>query len=138
MSTTAITIGTIIKSFFLFLGVPKGPNESQFEDWADATEQGSLTNDQIDQLKQALSELPTDNDTPKLELGPEGQTAIQFFSDFGLDDGSKANYVFSGLKDCRRVGVNNVTLWLNIVNGITGQNTVPKSYMCDCATQRYN
>lgn len=33
MSTTVITIGTIIKSFFLFLGVPKGPNESQFEDW---------------------------------------------------------------------------------------------------------
>ncbi len=33
MSTTLITIGTIIKSFFLFLGVPKGPNESQFEDW---------------------------------------------------------------------------------------------------------
>jgi len=33
MSTTLITIGTIIKSFFLFLGVPNGPNESQFEDW---------------------------------------------------------------------------------------------------------
>ena len=55
---------------------------TQFEEWAEATEQGKLTDDQVSSLQQAITELPDG----KLELGPDGQTAWQFFSEFGLDD----------------------------------------------------
>jgi hypothetical protein len=57
-----------------------------FEQWAEAIEQGKLTNDQIDVLKQALAQLPTGPEGPTLQLGPNGQTAIQFFNELGLDD----------------------------------------------------
>jgi len=33
MSTTALTIGSIIKAYFLFLGLAKDPLKSQFEEW---------------------------------------------------------------------------------------------------------
>ena len=56
---------------------------SKFEEWAEAIEQGKITDDQIENLKQAVGELPDG----KLELGPDGQTAFQFFSEFGLEDG---------------------------------------------------
>lgn len=55
---------------------------SQFEDWAEATEQGKLTDDQIEELKTAISQLPNG----EMELGVDGQTAFQFFSSFGLTD----------------------------------------------------
>jgi hypothetical protein len=55
---------------------------NEFEEWAEATEQGKLTNDEIEALKTALNELPNG----ELELGPDGQTAWQFFSGLGLDD----------------------------------------------------
>jgi hypothetical protein len=45
-----------------------------------------LTDDQINQLKQALDALPKDQTGPELELGPDGTTAWQFFSELGLDD----------------------------------------------------
>jgi hypothetical protein len=53
----------------------------EFEDWADATEQGTLTDDQISQLKQAITDLNGD-----LQLGPDGQTAWQFFNELGIED----------------------------------------------------
>ena len=52
----------------------------EFENWAEAVEQGKLADDQIESLKQALTS------TQDLQLGPDGQTAFQFFSEFGLDD----------------------------------------------------
>jgi len=52
-----------------------------FEEWADATEQGKLTDDEIETLKTAVEDLPDG----KLQLGPQGQTAWQFFSELGLD-----------------------------------------------------
>jgi len=55
-----------------------------FEEWAEATEQGKLTDDQIMALKQALEDLKATGNP--LQLGPDGQTAIQFFSELGLDD----------------------------------------------------
>lgn len=55
---------------------------NEFVEWAEAVEQGKLTDDQIQLLKQAMSELPNG----ELELGPDGQTAWQFFSSFGLED----------------------------------------------------
>ena len=55
---------------------------SKFEEWAEATEQGQLTDDEIEALKQAMNELPNG----ELELGPDGQTAWQFFSGLGLSD----------------------------------------------------
>ena len=66
----------------------KSPAESidAFEEWADATEQGKLTDDQIDTLKQALGELPQGANGPELELGPDGQTAWQFFNQLGIED----------------------------------------------------
>lgn len=59
----------------------------QFTEWAEAVEQGQLTDDQIADLKNALAELPNQ----QLELGPEGQTAWQFFSSFGLEDSDLEN-----------------------------------------------
>lgn len=53
---------------------------SQFESWAEAVEQGKLTDDQIEDLQNAL-ETTTD-----LKLGPDGQIAWEFFSSFGLTD----------------------------------------------------
>jgi hypothetical protein len=54
----------------------------EFTEWAEAVEQGKLTNDQIASLKQAMDELPNG----EIELGVDGQTAWQFFSSFGLED----------------------------------------------------
>jgi len=51
-----------------------------FENWAEAVEQGKLADDEIEGLKQAIA------DTAELKLGPDGQTAWQFFNNFGLDD----------------------------------------------------
>ena len=51
---------------------------AQFEEWADATEQGKLTDDQIAALKQALTDLPEG----QLDL----DTAYNFFNEFGIDD----------------------------------------------------
>lgn len=50
---------------------------SQFEEWAEAVEQGKLTDDQIVELKQALADLqvPLDLDT-----------AYNFFNEFGIED----------------------------------------------------
>jgi hypothetical protein len=64
----------------------KSPAESidAFETWAEAVEQGKLTDDEITELKQALEDLKASGQP--LELGPNGQTAIQFFSELGLDD----------------------------------------------------
>jgi hypothetical protein len=59
---------------------------SKFTEWAEAIEQGKLTDDQITDLKTALAELPQGAEGPELELGPNGQTAWQFFSQMGLDD----------------------------------------------------
>jgi hypothetical protein len=55
---------------------------NEFEEWADAVEQRKLTDDQIDDLKRGIEELPDG----KLELGAEGETAWQFFSQYGLND----------------------------------------------------
>lgn len=55
---------------------------NEFEEWAEATEQGKLTDDQIEELKNAIAQLPNG----EMELGVDGQTAYQFFSSFGLDD----------------------------------------------------
>jgi hypothetical protein len=50
---------------------------AQFENWAEAVEQGKLTDDQLAELKQALTDLqvPLDLDT-----------AYNFFNEFGIDD----------------------------------------------------
>ena len=48
----------------------------QFESWAEAVEQGKLTDDEIKALKIALA------DQPELEL----TTAYNFFNEFGVDD----------------------------------------------------
>jgi hypothetical protein len=53
-----------------------GP-EGQFEEWADATESNELTPDQIKELQTAIAGLPDG----KLQLGSDGQTAIEFFED---------------------------------------------------------
>ena len=63
-------------------GLDHASPEQQFEDWADATEQGKLTDDQVDQLKQAIESLGGE----PLQLGPDGSTAWQFFNELGLED----------------------------------------------------
>lgn len=60
--------------------------DESFEAWAEAVEQGKLTDDEIEQLKQALAQLPQGPEGPELELGPDGQTAWQFFSGLGIND----------------------------------------------------
>jgi len=54
--------------------------DEAFEQWAEAVEQGKLADDEVEALKQAIT------DTQELQLGPDGQTAFQFFSQFGLND----------------------------------------------------
>jgi hypothetical protein len=56
---------------------------AQFEEWADATEQGKLTDDQVSALKQALANLPEG----QLDL----DTAYNFFSEFGVNDDDLEN-----------------------------------------------
>ena len=56
---------------------------AQFEEWADATEQGKLTDDQVAALKQALTDLPEG----QLDL----DTAYNFFSEFGINDDDLEN-----------------------------------------------
>jgi hypothetical protein len=58
----------------------------QFEEWADSVEQNKLTSDQVDAMKTALSDLETSNQS--LDLGPSGQTAWNFFNEFGINDTS--------------------------------------------------
>jgi len=57
-----------------------------FAEWAEAVEQGKLTDDQVQELKAAIEQLPMGAEGPELELGQDGQTAIQFFQGLGLDD----------------------------------------------------
>jgi hypothetical protein len=51
--------------------------DAAFAEWAESVERSELTPDQISELKQALSQLPNN----QLQLGNEGQTAIEFFAD---------------------------------------------------------
>jgi len=57
-----------------------------FEEWADAIAEGTIPDDQIQALKTALAQLPQGSNGPELDLGPEGETAWQFFSSVGIDD----------------------------------------------------
>jgi len=103
------------------------PNES-FEMWAEAVEQGKLTDDQIAALKQALDQLPTGTEGPTLQLGPEGQTAIQFFSELGIDDKELEEKLEAAAKlDPAANGLDAFALWveqdypeLGVVLGISG------------------
>jgi len=67
-----------------------GP-EKEFEEWAEAMEQGKLTDDQIEVLRQEIGKLPMTNGGPQLELGADGQTAAQFFNQLGLEDSDLAD-----------------------------------------------
>ena len=61
--------------------------EGAFEEWAESVEQGTLTDDQVNVIKQELSILPQGADgLPELELGPNGTTAWQFFNELGIED----------------------------------------------------
>ena len=60
--------------------------DEEFAEWAEAVEQGKLTDDEIEELKQSLAALPQGPNGPELELGPDGETAWQFFSGLGLED----------------------------------------------------
>jgi hypothetical protein len=67
-------------------GREPGPDD-QFEAWAESVEQGTLTDDQVDIMRQELGNLPQGQDgLPELELGPEGTTAWAFFSELGIED----------------------------------------------------
>ena len=54
-----------------------------FEEWADATEQGQVN---VEELKQALDQLPQGQDGPELEFGANGETAWDFFQGVGIDN----------------------------------------------------
>lgn len=67
-------------------GRQSGPDD-QFEEWAESVEQGTMTDDQVDVMKQELDNLSQGKDgLPELELGPEGTTAWAFFSQLGIED----------------------------------------------------
>jgi len=67
----------------------KTPAESieYFEEWADATEQGKLTDEQIQELKAAIEELPQGPDGPELDY----DTAYNFFNQYGIDSDELQN-----------------------------------------------
>jgi hypothetical protein len=68
--------------------LPAKAPESQFEEWAESVEQGELTDDQVDVMRDELDKLPKnpDSNLPELELGPEGSTAWTFFNELGIED----------------------------------------------------
>jgi hypothetical protein len=82
---------------------------AQFEDWADATEAGTLTPDQMEEFKNALAELPQGPAGPELELGAEGETAWQFFQGLGIDDPKLENMLRSASPDANPFDV--LSLW---------------------------
>jgi len=106
---------------------------NQFEMWAEATEQGKLTDDQIAALKQALDQLPQGPAGPTLQLGPEGQTAIQFFNELGIDDKELEEKLEAAAKlDPAANGLDAFALWveqdypeLGVVLGISGTGEQP-------------
>jgi hypothetical protein len=57
---------------------------SQFEEWAEATEQGKLTDDQIEQMKKAIEEIQPGT----LTLQHDGILAWEFFNNLGIEDES--------------------------------------------------
>ena len=81
---------------------------SEFTEWAEAVEQGKLTDDQVQALQQAISQLPNG----ALELGPQGQTAWQFFSGLGLEDGDLEKKLQSAADlDPQTNGVDVLKVW---------------------------
>ena len=76
----------------------KSPAESIdiFAEWAEAVEQGKLTDDQIELLKQALSQ--QEQSGQPLQLGPNGQTAWDFFSGVINPEGSNGPELSDALK----------------------------------------
>jgi hypothetical protein len=68
----------------LFSSTQKSPAESieYFAEWADAVEQHKLTPDQVDGLKQAISQLQPG----ELNLENDGANAYDFFGQFGIED----------------------------------------------------
>jgi len=54
---------------------------AQFEEWAEATEQGKLTDEQIQELKSAIKALPQGPTGPELDF----DTAYNFFNQYGID-----------------------------------------------------
>jgi hypothetical protein len=103
----------------------------EFEQWAEAVEQGKLTDDELEALKQALAELPQGTNGPELELGPNGQTAWQFFSGLGLDDPDLEKKLEAAAElDPETDSVEVMTLWakenypeLLVSLGISGEGT---------------
>jgi hypothetical protein len=59
----------------------------QFESWAEAVEQGKLTPDEIQELKQAIEQLPQGEKGPVLDL----TLAYNFFNEYGIDDNNLRN-----------------------------------------------
>ena len=58
----------------------ESPDEfNQFEQWAEAVEQGTLTPDQVEDLKKAIDEMKSSGD--KLDY----ETAYNFFNEFGIE-----------------------------------------------------
>lgn len=57
-----------------------------FEEWANATESGEITDDQVTALADAIAKLPQGNTGPELALGDNGGEAADFFASYGLDD----------------------------------------------------
>jgi hypothetical protein len=114
-------------------GMSPAESINAFEEWAEAVEQGKLTDDQIQELKTAIEQLPMGAEGPELELGPEGQTAIQFFQGLGLDDSE----LEEKLKDMANVDASTdalqvLKLWadesypeLSVALGISGDSEEP-------------
>jgi len=82
---------------------------AQFEDWADATEAGTLEPNQIKNFKDALDKLPQGENGPELELGAEGETAWQFFQSLGIEDPKLENMLRSASPDANPFDV--LALW---------------------------
>jgi hypothetical protein len=88
----ALPIGIIIAVIYggkklidsLFSSTQKSPAESidYFVEWAEAVEQNKLTSDQVQGLKQAISQLQPG----ELNLENNGANAYDFFGQFGIED----------------------------------------------------
>lgn len=103
----------------------------QFTEWAEAVEQGKLTDDQLAGLKSAMATLPGG----KLELGADGGTAYQFFSGYGLDSSSLKDKLKAAADlDKEADALEIMKLWaeesypeLLVALGISGTGTAPEA-----------
>lgn len=75
----------------------EGDEFTQFEQWAEAVETGTLAQDQVQALAAKLKEMQASGET--LEFGPDGTTAFAFFQEYGINSEQLPDEVVNDLQE---------------------------------------